>query len=453
LSLSTIANKYCPSVCRPFLNRVQQSPIGKRIVGGMFWSIVGNGFGKVFTLIAMIFISRILGKEQFGEFGLIRSTAETFMMFGCLGLNITSTKYIAEFLHTDKEKIGRIISLNYLFTFGTSAVVATFFWYCIPYLCETKLNAPQLSCEMQWGTLLLFLIAFVIAQTGIMFGFQDFKGQALTTIVVGFLSIPVYCFGAMRGGLHGIIVSFVMVTTFNVIMNSYFIFRNMQKYKIKYLFRDAYKELPIIWKFNLPIMCSGIIYTGGMWFCQIMLRSQLNGKAELGIFFAAMTIGTILMYFSTNLRNVIFPILSEAVGQKNNRRFYKIVTIHLVVSTIVIITITLPVIVFAKWIMNGFGETFIDGYKTLRLLCFYAIAFTFVNTMDQVVLSQGRSMLNLTYVAIGTIVSCCIALYLFINGYGSEGLVIALIIGMLSRFIVVSGYSLWKLWMSAIHSH
>jgi hypothetical protein len=51
LSLSTLADHYCPSIFRPILNRVQQSPIGKRIVSGTFWSVVGNGFGKLLRLL------------------------------------------------------------------------------------------------------------------------------------------------------------------------------------------------------------------------------------------------------------------------------------------------------------------------------------------------------------------------------------------------------------------
>jgi O-antigen/teichoic acid export membrane protein len=128
---------------------VQQSPIGKRLVSGTFWSVVGNGFGKVFTFIAMILVARILGKEAFGDFGLVRSTASMFITFSSFGMGLTATKYIAEMLHSDKVRVGRIIGLNYLLSFFVSLIIAAIFYLCIPRICEVILKSPDIVNEMR----------------------------------------------------------------------------------------------------------------------------------------------------------------------------------------------------------------------------------------------------------------------------------------------------------------
>jgi O-antigen/teichoic acid export membrane protein len=145
----------------PVLNRVQQSPIGKRIVSERFWSVVGNGFSKMFTFIAIFFVAIILEKEAFGEFGLVRATTSMFVTFSSFGMGLTATKYIAELLHSDKERIDRIIGLNYLLSFFVSLVIATIFYFSIPQICETLLNASGLVDEMKCGALLLFLMTFM----------------------------------------------------------------------------------------------------------------------------------------------------------------------------------------------------------------------------------------------------------------------------------------------------
>jgi O-antigen/teichoic acid export membrane protein len=98
------------------LNRVQQSPIGKRLVSGTFWSVIGNGITKICTLIVTIAVANILGSQLFGEFGLVQSTANLFVEMLNAGIGLAATKYIAEFLFIDKQKTGRIISLSYILT-------------------------------------------------------------------------------------------------------------------------------------------------------------------------------------------------------------------------------------------------------------------------------------------------------------------------------------------------
>jgi O-antigen/teichoic acid export membrane protein len=79
-----------------------------------------------------------LRKETFGDFGLVQSTVADFATFSGFGIGATATKYIAELVHTDKLRTGRIIGLNYLFTFFSSAIVAIVFYFSVPWICEQK---------------------------------------------------------------------------------------------------------------------------------------------------------------------------------------------------------------------------------------------------------------------------------------------------------------------------
>jgi O-antigen/teichoic acid export membrane protein len=376
-----------------------------------------------------------LGKETFGDFGLVQSTAATFVTFSGFGLGATATKYIAELVHTDKLRTGRIIGLNYLFTFFSSAIVAIIFYFSVPWICEANIDAVHLINELRWGALLLFLMTFMSTQLGIMSGFQDFKGQATATFIVGVLSIPAYIIGTNLGNLHGAVLGLLVVTAINVLINSIFIFQNTRKFGIRYSFWNAYKELPILWKFSFPTMLCGIIYSGTFWICQMMLRATPNGDAELGIFFAGLSIWSILMFAPMKLRDVILPMLSEFHGMNNHKKFRKTATLHFLVNLFIICIIIIPVAVFSKQIMVLFGNDFVNGHGTLLLLCLFAILYIIGNNVDQIFLSQGKAWICFAYSVLGNLISFFVCYYLVTKNCGSIGLVSAMIAGHLTRMI------------------
>ena len=62
-------------------------------------------------LIASMVVARILGKNEFGELGMIQSTVGMLGVFAGFGLGLTATKHVAELKHSNPERTGRILSL------------------------------------------------------------------------------------------------------------------------------------------------------------------------------------------------------------------------------------------------------------------------------------------------------------------------------------------------------
>jgi O-antigen/teichoic acid export membrane protein len=428
LSLSTLADRYCPSVCRPILNRVQQSPIGKRIVSGTFWLVVGNGFGKLFTFIAMVLVARILGKEEFGEFGLVRSTAMTFVAFSSFGMGITATKYIAELLHTDKERTGRIIGLTYVFTFFTSFVVAIIFYLISPWICEIQLNKPELLNVMQLGSVLLFLMTFMGTQVAVMTGFQDFRGLAVTTIISSIIILPIYIIGTYYWGLYGGICGVIIATFLNILINSGLIYRNTLKHNICYNFLSAYKELFILWNGNIPITLNSITYTITIWICLLWLGCLPNGSSELGAYFAASSIYIAIAFIPQNIFTVTFPTLSKINSNSDTRYFYRTVskiTLLIILATLIII---IPVMLFATPIMLVFGDEFIDSKNLLLFACISLFCNNISSMVNQVFYSQARNWECFFYSLIYLGIYCCLVIFLLRNGLGSSSIFLSRII-------------------------
>jgi O-antigen/teichoic acid export membrane protein len=388
----------------------------------------------MFTFIAIVLVAKILGKETFGEFGLVRSTAMTFVTFSSFGIGLTATKYIAEFLNLDKERVGRIIGLNYLLSIFMTLIVTGILYFIIPELCRTVLNAPTLVNEMRWGALSLFLMTFMSTQVGIMLGFQDFKGQACVALIVGFVTVPVYFIGTKFIGLHGAILALLVVTFINVIINSIFIFRNVKRHGLRYSFHDAYKELPILWRFSLPVVLCSMIPSAGVWICQMIQRSQPNGAGELGIYFALMSLYSIVMFLPNMFVNVMIPMTSEILSQHKSNQFRKMIFVHSCFNIFIVSIIIFPIIFFSKQIMMCFGNDFIIDFKIMFLFGIYCLLSAFFGIIYTIMISTGHAWLNFAAIIIGTVMMLCFA-YPFIANLGTLGLFLTMIMDVLTRSI------------------
>src|SRR5580704_10296000 len=89
--------------------RIMASPVGARLARGTFWSLIAGCVSRFLALLASIIIARLLGKETFGQLGILQSTLEMFGSVTAFGMGLTSTKYIAECRKSDPAKAGRII--------------------------------------------------------------------------------------------------------------------------------------------------------------------------------------------------------------------------------------------------------------------------------------------------------------------------------------------------------
>lgn len=86
------------------IKKITNNKIGKRIASGAFWSLTGSVFAKFLVLVSGIICAHILSKEEYGQFGIVRSTINLFVTVGSAGMGVTAAKYISEFIASDRKK-------------------------------------------------------------------------------------------------------------------------------------------------------------------------------------------------------------------------------------------------------------------------------------------------------------------------------------------------------------
>ena len=82
-----------------------------RFVSGITWNVVSAAFIQGSVFLTNVAIANILGREVFGEFGMIQNTMLIVAGIAQMSMGVTATKYIAEFRSNDKARAGRILGL------------------------------------------------------------------------------------------------------------------------------------------------------------------------------------------------------------------------------------------------------------------------------------------------------------------------------------------------------
>ena len=365
------------------------SPLIAKIAGGILWLSLGAIPSRVASLLSTFLVVRILGKSAYGEFSLVRSTASAFVVVAMFGMGRAAAKCVSEYLVVDKERAGRVVALNYLFTLLASGLVALFFYLAAPVLCERTLDAPQLAFQVRIGALLLVALAFVGAQTGTLTGFQAYGEISLASAISGFLSIPFFVLGAKYWGTTGAILGFSTNALFNALINGFYISILLKRRQMRYQFRNCWRELSILWNYSLPSTLLSLVSSMTTWGTSILIARRVNGFAELGIFDASRQIQTAILYLPVLASNVLVPTLSELNARRDNALHAKTTRYNVAINAGFTALIALGVAICSPWIMRGFGDGFEGRGSVLLTLLLACVAMSVVNAYGTALTSLG----------------------------------------------------------------
>lgn len=344
-----------------------------RLTRGVFWSLMGAVISRGLALTASIACARFLGKNGFGEFGIIQSTVGTFGIFAGLGLGLTATKFVAEFRERDAPKAGRILALSAVAATVSGSMMALLLVIVAPYLAANTLAAPHLARPLAVGAGLVFFGALNGAQTGALAGFEAFRSIANVNVATGLSSFPLIVVGVWRWGLSGAVWGMVAAMALNWLVNNYALRKQCSCAGIDYDFKSCGKERSVLYKFSLPAFLASIVLGPTLWMCNALLVHQPDGYSQLGLYAAADRWRLLILFVPTSVLSMVVPVLSNLYGSGTDSSFRRVFRAHLWLSFGLAMAPALVVSAFALPIMSLYGLPFRGGWPVLIVLGWAAI--------------------------------------------------------------------------------
>lgn len=390
---------------------LKEKVIKNNLLKDSFWAVFGNGIGNALLLFAGILIARFLGKDLYGEYGIVKSTMLYIASFATFGLGFTSTKYIAHQIEEGGEYVKCIIkdSLSVTLTFsGFIALLLLIFAKPI----AVYVNAPSLYIAFRALALIIIFKALTTTQIGLLSGFKAFKKIAINSIVSGLIMficcIPLTYYWGLIGSLSCLFFS----QFFNFCINQISINqirKKLQGQKSK----DFKKELI---QFSFPVALQESSYTICNW-TAIILLTKYSSVGEMGLYSAAAQWNAIILMIPSLLTNVVLSYLSSSINDvsKHKSTVIKMLTVNFFCTLIPFFI----VFILADYIASFYGTTFASVSNLLKLLTFATIFECCTSVFKSELMSQGKTWTLFTLRLIRDIILVS-AVYIVFVIYGGE---------------------------------
>jgi len=423
--------------------RLQTGSLARRLADAAVWSLAGAIASRVVGIVSSVVVARLLGKEGFGQYGIIQSTVMTCGTFAAFGLGLTATKHVAEYRHKDPAKAGRILGLSTLISLGSGAVIASILLVGAPWLASHTLAAPHLTGPLRIGAVLILFTALNGAQTGVLLGLEAFKLTAQLNLLTGLVSLPLVVGGVIFFGLKGALWGLAASAFVTWLLYHWALRRELTRARIPFSTKGSFAEMRVLWAFSLPAVISGMLAAPVAWVCNALLVNQPHGYAEMGIVNAANQWFYALLFLPGVLARTAIPVLSERLGADDKISCRRILTYNMGLNAAVVIPLMLLGCLASRHIMSIYGAGFAQHPEVAMVALITAGVLAIELPLGQMTAASGRMWTEICMNLVWAIVFCG-GTWLALS-HGAFGLVSARLVAYVQHGLWTALFVVWLL--------
>ncbi len=363
---------------------------GSRFQVGLTLNLIGAVFNQGSTFIFNIIAANLLGREAFGEYGIVASTLVTLSQISQLAFGYTVTKYVAEFRSSDTDKTGRIIGMI-LAIVSLAALLATLgLFVSAPRLANSVFKAPELSLGLKIGSGVVFLNVLIGIFMGALAGLEAYRGLSLALVLYGMIYLAICGATTWRFALNGAFWGLFVSAIIGCVLLLRVLLSECRKKNIHIRLATFPQLRPILVNFALPAAIGGLTYLPAIWFGNTLLVRQPNGYAQMALFSAAFTLMTAVLFIPNNTYVVGWSLLNHHKGLGRSSGYRSTFKMNLAVVGAAAIAGALALAAVGPELLRLFGKDFSAGYTILLVVLAAAIPQAIALALLQHLQSQER---------------------------------------------------------------
>lgn len=333
-----------------------------------FWSLLGNTVLKGLSLFAGVYVARVLGKDVYGEFGMLKTTMLFMASFVTFGFGYTATKFVAENSKVKEIQKAYFKSISQMILL-VGSVFSVLFFLLSSNIAVIIFNNKEMSLFLKIVSVLFTTNAYLSFQTAVIAGFSEFKKLSIINIISGVFSFIVTVLFAYYYGLQGALYALLLTQLFNICLNCKFINIYFLGVLVKSRKRKLFYKKAISASF--PVALQEILFSITAWINSLLII-RFSSSGELGIYSVAIQWNGIILFIPSILRNVILTHLSKE--NKNNFSHNKILNNMLLINFGVTLIASLFIGLLSGVIVSFYGESY-EGMEDLISIAVFTTVF------------------------------------------------------------------------------
>lgn len=422
---------------RPDSPPKQEVSIAKRFIGGAVWSVLGAVLTSGINLVVLMFVSRYLGKELYGQFTLVQSTLASFGIFAGFGVGAASVKFIAELRFAEPQKLRRVLALSerIVILFGSLAALGLAFGSEL--IARKAFDSPAVSQPLSIAAVAVALTTADGYQKSVMVGLEAMKKFFISSVVGVILCAPLILVLSSVYSLEGACWALVISAFFQCVISRVMMKKLLADNGLQLSRSDCWSEKGIIWRFSLPSMLAGAMVIPSHWIVNTFLVGSPGGYSQLAVFGIAMQWFNVIMFVPGTAGRVVLPILTDHIAKKDSSSSKKILGYAMVANGIVAIPIAFLVSVLSQRIMSMYGDGYANENNALIIAVFVAVLVAVLAPVGNLLAATSRMWLGFLMNAMWAFIYLVGAYFLV--GRGAVGALTALAIAYIF-------HSVWTIW-------
>lgn len=420
---------------RSKINKLRKSGNAAAVLNSSAWVLLSSVLSRGLLLLATIVVAKFIDKTVYGQFGILRSTVNMFVVFGAMGLGMTSTKFIAQYKDVDTDRTSNILSMSntfsFLFSLLISIVIIIFSQRIAGYI-----NAPHLKSAIELCSVIILFSSLNGVQNGILAGFEQFRLMSVNNIIAATISTIMQIVGAYWLGLKGVIIGFGFNFLTLFCLNWISIRKLIQgRFRIEYFNKRMLKEARVLWEFSLPAVLSSLMVSPVIWLTNSFLVNAHNGYEEMANFDIANQWRTTILFIPGVLSQVLFPLFSKRANQAD--AFSRLVNISIVINFCTALVLVLILAPLSGIILKYYGNDYLNGQPTFVIMLVTTTLVAVNNVVGQVIASKNRAWVGLFANLIWALILIGASFYFIkMQNLGAKGLAYAYLFSYVCHSII-----------------
>ncbi len=360
---------------------------GNRLFKDSLWTLLGNAFGKGLTVLSGIIVARLLGKDVYGEFGLLRNTLIIIAVFSTMGLGYTATVFISEAKEKTKNIVYPLVKVIELMTVIFSGCISLCVFFFSNQL-ALFLEDEALDIPLKILSVIILFNAVTTSQIGILAGLKAFKGTAVVNFVSGVANFILTCWLTFAYGFVGALSALLISQIINCVLNSGLLRVSLKDYTSSGMQLNL--VAPII-KNSLPVALQEMVVSFMLWAFSVVLL-KVSNYGEVGLVTVAGQWETMLLFVPIALRNVTLSHMSSSGEEDADKIMKRMLLVNVMVSLVP----TLLFYIFNDLFELLYGQSFENIGIVITLACLHATVNSMFTVYASALMSKKRNWMLFT---------------------------------------------------------